>query len=182
MLSSRKLAELRKQLGISVERLAGSIVRAGLKQGDAKAAVANWERGLFRPMPSRQDVENLAGALRAEVQDLTVWTACHRFAPMTPRKVRLVADLIRGRAVQDALDILKFTNKRAAVLFDKVLRSAVANADEQEADVERLYVAEARVDEGGVRRGTRRWRPKDRGRAVPWTRLASHIYVSVDLE
>ena len=93
-----------------------------------------------------------------------------------------MADLIRGRSVQDALDLLKFANKRAAVMIDKVLRSAIANADEQEADIERLFVSEARVDEGGVRMGTRRWRPKDRGRAVPWTRLASHIYISVDME
>ena len=101
---------------------------------------------------------------------------------MAPRKVRLVVDLIRGRNVQDALDVLKFANKRAAVYVDKVLRSAIASADEQEADVQRLFVAEARVDEGGVRRGTRRWRPKDRGRAVPFTRLASHIHISVDLD
>ena len=113
-----------------------------------------------------------------------LWFGMHAtvFAPMAPRKVRLVADLIRGRAAQDALDVLKFCNKRAAVLVDKVVRSAIANADEAEADVERLYISDATVDEGGIRRGTRRWRPQGPWRAVSWTRLASHIHVSVDIE
>ncbi|MCP4712185.1 MAG: 50S ribosomal protein L22 [Planctomycetes bacterium] len=110
------------------------------------------------------------------------WSASHRYAPIAPRKVKLVVDLIRGRTVQDALDLLKFANKRAAVFVDKVLRSAIANADEQEADIERLYVSQARVDYAGVRLNTRRWRPKDRGRAVSWCRKASHIHIAIDME
>jgi large subunit ribosomal protein L22 len=123
----------------------------------------------------------LARVLGLTRTDLEVWPARHSYAPMAPRKVRLVTDMIRGYMIHDALDMLKFTNKRAAGMVEKVLRSAIANADEQEADIERLYVSEARVDEGGVRSGTRRWRPKDRGRAMPWTRLASHIYVCLDV-
>ena len=73
-------------------------------------------------------------------------------------------DLIRGQHVNDAQDILRFTPKRASELIDKVLRSAIANANEEEADVRALYVAEARVDDGPY---MRRWRPKDRGRAHP---------------
>ena len=90
--------------------------------------------------------------------------------------------LIAGRSVQDALDILKFTRKRAAEIISKVLESAIANADEQEADVERLYVCEARVDEAGRRIGTKRWIAKDRGRAHPIRKQASHIYVAVTEE
>ena len=174
---------------MSVSELAEAMVQAGLtgeqklkRIKERKSTISNWERGLFRPTPKSEDVDSLASALMVERQDLLTWSACHKFAPIAPRKVRLVADLIRGRTVQDALDVLKFANKRAAVFMDKVLRSAIASADEQEADVENLYVVEARVDEGGVRRGTKRWRPKDRGRAVPFTRLASHIHVSVDIE
>ena len=167
---------------MSVSELAAAIARPGLDAGKAKAAIENWQRGLVCPQPSSEDVGALAKALRVDRNDLVVWTAKHRFAPIAPRKVRLVTDLIRGRTAQDALDLLKFTNKRAAVFVDKVLRSAIANADEQEADVESLYVCEARVDEGGIRANTKRWRPKDRGRAVPFTRLASHIHVTVDTE
>ena len=98
---------------------------------------------------------------------------------MSPRKVRLVTQLIAGRGVQDALDLLKFTNKRAAETVRKVLQSAVASADEQEADVDNLIVSEVRVDGAGRRIGTKAWRPKDRGRAHPIRKEASHIYVTV---
>ncbi len=182
MLSSYKLKKCRKDAGVAVKDLAAKIVRPGLDEKKASSAIHNWERGLMRPRAVRQDVDKLAGALNVEANDLTNWTATHKYAPIAPRKARLVVDLIRGRSVQDALDVLKFANKRAAVMVSKVLQSAIASADEQEADVEELYVSEARVDEGGVRHGTRRWRPKDRGRAVSFTRLASHIIVSVDME
>ena len=98
---------------------------------------------------------------------------------MSPRKVRLVTQLINGRHVQDALDVLTFTHKRAAAAIKKVLQSAIANADEQEADVENLYVSEARVDQAGRRIGTKAWHPKDRGRAHPIRKEASHIHVTV---
>jgi large subunit ribosomal protein L22 len=77
------------------------------------------------------------------------------------------------------MDILKFTRKRSATMIEKVLKSAVANADEQQADVDSLYVSQARVDEAGVRIGTKRWIPKDRGRAHPIRKKACHIYVTV---
>lgn len=106
-----------------------------------------------------------------------VWTASHRFARIGPRKVRLVADLIRGQQVNEAMEILRFASKRASVFVDKVLRSAVANADEQEGNVERLYVLDAHVDAGPT---FRRWRPKDRGRAHPIDKGTSHIVVTVE--
>ncbi len=106
-----------------------------------------------------------------------MWTSIHRYARISPRKARLVTGLIAGRHVDDALAILKFTEKRASVLVDKVVRAAIADADEQEADVRRLYVHEARVDEGPT---IKRWRPKDRGRAHPILKRTSHIVVSVD--
>jgi large subunit ribosomal protein L22 len=103
--------------------------------------------------------------------------AVHRFARISPRKARLVIDLIRGRHVNEAQDILRFTNKKASPLIDKVLRSAMANANEQEADVRSLFVAEARVDQGPY---MRRWRPKDRGRAHQILKRMSHIIVEVE--
>ena len=62
------------------------------------------------------------------------WTAKHRYARIAPRKVRLVADMIRDRDVRDALDILAFSTKRAARMVEKVLLSAIANAEHILAD------------------------------------------------
>jgi large subunit ribosomal protein L22 len=95
------------------------------------------------------------------------------------RKARLVADLIRGRHVNEALDILTFTKKRASGMVSKVLRSAIANADEQEADVNALYVRDVRIDEGPRHK---RWRPWHRGRIQPYMHRTSHIVVSVEQE
>ena len=182
MLNDRKLREACEGSGVTIDALAAAITRTGLDHSQASTAIKNWKKGLMRPQPSRADIDGLARALGVGREDIVVWTASHKYAPMAPRKLRLVAGLVRGRRLQDALDVLKFTNKRAARMFEKVLRSALANADEQEADVEKLYVAHAAVDEAGVRQGTRRWRPKDRGRAVSFTRLASHIRVALDME
>lgn len=104
------------------------------------------------------------------------WMATHRYARIAPRKVRLIADMIRGLDVQDALNVLKFTPNRAAPMISKVLTSAVANANEGEADVEVLVVQEIRVDEGPT---MKRFRPKDRGRAHSILKRSSHITVAV---
>jgi large subunit ribosomal protein L22 len=182
MLSAEKLNKVMKESDVAFEQVAAKLIRTGLNVKQAGSAIRNWRKGLLKPKPTSADIDNLAAAFGVERYELEVWHASHQFAPIAPRKARLVVDLIRGRSVQDAMDVLKFANKRAAVMVDKVLRSAVASADSQEVDVEGLYVSEARVDGGGVRRGTRRWRPKDRGRAVSFTRLASHIHISVGVE
>jgi len=105
------------------------------------------------------------------------WTATHRFARISDRKARLVADLIRGRRCDEAVELLKYTHKRAARMVDKVLKSAMSNANEQEATMTKLYIAEARVDPGPA---IKRWQPKDRGRAHPILKRTSHIFVVVD--
>ncbi len=104
------------------------------------------------------------------------WTAKHRYARISPRKVRLVTSLIANRRTGEALDILHFTQKRASVFVLKTLKSAMANADEQEADMGRLVIREARVDAGPV---IKRWHPKDRGRAHPINKRTSHIVITV---
>lgn len=188
MLNGNKLKFCREKAGMAIDELARvlmSSVTQELKAVEFKrclANVKNWEKGLYKPAPKSEDVRKLATALGVNVEDLSVWKASHQYCPMAPRKVRLVADMIRDRNVQDALDLLKFTNKRAAVYVRQVLQSAIANADEQDVDITNLYVSESRVDGAGIRRGTRRWRPKDRGRAVSFTRLASHVHISVDLD
>ena len=107
------------------------------------------------------------------------WQAKHRFARISARKARLITQMILGRDVQDALNVLKFMPHRAAGMVAKVLTSAIANADEQEAHVDRLVVVEARVDVGPT---TKRFRPKDRGRALPILKRTSHLCVTVEEE
>ena len=179
MLSANKLTELCQQRQADIEQLAGQLVRGGLDRKKAAVAIRNWQKGLFKPIPRSEDIRRLAAALSAEVNDLVDWRSSYRFAPLSARKVRLVTQLIVGRSVQDAMDILKFTRKRAATMVNKVLKSAIADADEQQADMDSLYVSCARVEEAGVRIGTKRWIPKDRGRAHPIRKRACHIHVTV---
>jgi large subunit ribosomal protein L22 len=179
MLSGSKLKELRLDRKMSVSDMAGQIVRGGLDKEAAASAIKNWERGLYRPIPRTEDVEKLASALGVKACDVSEWRTVYKYAPVSARKVRLVSDLISGKPVQDALDILKFTRKRSAPIMDKLLRSAIANADEHEADVDRLVVNVARADGAGVRVGTKRFRAKDRGRAHSIRQEASHIHISV---
>jgi large subunit ribosomal protein L22 len=103
--------------------------------------------------------------------------ATHRFARIAPRKARLVADLIRGRRVDDAMLQLQFSKKRAAWYLRAVLKSAIANAEESDARVENLVVTESRVDEGPT---IKRFQPKDRGRAHPINKRTSHLVIVVD--
>jgi len=104
--------------------------------------------------------------------------AAHRYAPISARKARLVADLIRGRHVNDALRILRATPKRASYYIDRVLRSAMANADQSlEADMDRLRVDRIWVDEGPTRK---KWRPRARGRAVIVRSRSCHINLVLD--
>ena len=105
--------------------------------------------------------------------------ATHKFARITPRKARLVMDLVRGRDVDDAIAMLKFSKQRVSGMIEKVIRSAVANANEQEtANIRNtLYVAKAWVDPGPV---IKRFQPKDRGKAYPINKRTSHLVVTVD--
>jgi large subunit ribosomal protein L22 len=105
------------------------------------------------------------------------WKAIHRFARISDRKARLVVELIRGRRCDEAVELLRFTHKRAARMVDRVLKSAMAIANEAEAGMNKLYISEARVDAGPI---IKRWRPKDRGRAHPICKRTSHIVITVD--
>lgn len=105
------------------------------------------------------------------------WKSSHRFARIAPRKVRLVVDLVRGMNAAEALDLLKFTNKRATVFVDKILRAAIASADEAAADTEKLFITDARVDQGPT---IKRGRAKDRGRYHVILKRTSHITLIVE--
>jgi large subunit ribosomal protein L22 len=101
-----------------------------------------------------------------------------RMMRTSPQKARLVVDLIRGKKAGDAITILRATNKRAAPMVEKVLRSAIANAENrnEQVDVDELFVVEAYVNEGPR---MKRIRPAPMGRAYRYQRRLAHIVVKV---
>ena len=101
-----------------------------------------------------------------------------RYVRISPQKARLVIDLIRGLKVDHALSVLRAANKRMAPVVEKVLRSAIANAENRfnDVDVDDLYVTEAYVNEGPR---MKRIRPAPMGRAYRYQRRTSHIVVKV---
>jgi large subunit ribosomal protein L22 len=100
-----------------------------------------------------------------------------KFVRLSPQKARLVADLVRGQKVGDAVNTLKFSNQRAAGIIKKVLESAIANAENNNgADVDELKVREIFVDEGPV---MKRISPRAKGRADRISKRTSHITIRV---
>jgi large subunit ribosomal protein L22 len=108
--------------------------------------------------------------------------AMARHMRMSPQKARLVIDLIRGHRAEEALQILRFTKKRAAHDIEKVLRSAIANAERKaedagaSLDVDELYVSSCFVNEGAR---WKRLRPAPMGRAFRYQKRTAHIVVAV---
>lgn len=103
--------------------------------------------------------------------------AIARYIRISPLKVGFICNEIRGKQIDDALAILKFTPKKGAKVLEKVLNSAVANAENNfNMDRDRLYVSEAFANDGPH---MKRWRPKARGMAYPILKRSSHIGVSV---
>lgn len=118
--------------------------------------------------------------------------AVHRYAKISPQKARLVMDRIRGLPVSDALDQLRHMTQRAGFLTDKLLKSAIANADraiedelirnsrgeiladQPEVDIDDLYVHTALGDDGPR---LKRWRPRARGAAYPYRKYYAHLTI-----
>ena len=94
----------------------------------------------------------------------------------SPRKVRLIADLVRGKNVAQALDTLKFVNKRASEPFSKLIRSAEANAKSHGVDTKSLVITKVTVDKGTV---FKRFMPRARGSAARINKRNSHITVEL---
>lgn len=102
-----------------------------------------------------------------------------KYVQVSPQKARLVIDLIRGKNVGEAINVLRFTKKGVTRTVEKVLRSAIANAEQKSetVDVDRLVVSKAFVNEGPR---TKRIRPAPMGRAYRYQRRMSHITVVVE--
>lgn len=99
---------------------------------------------------------------------------------ISPRKVSVVADLVRGRKVEDAITILEHTPRRSALAVKKVIESARSNADHNHnIRPESLVIKTITVNSGP---STKRYRPASHGRALPFLRRSSHIFVEVDGE
>ncbi len=104
--------------------------------------------------------------------------AVSRHIRISPQKARLVADMIRGKKVGEALMILDFAPKKAARMMTKTLKSVIANAENtQRVDVDHLYVSKIMVDAGAT---LKRFLPRAHGRATPLLKRTSHITIVVD--
>lgn len=97
-----------------------------------------------------------------------------KYVRTAPRKMRLIGDMIRGKKVEDATNLLRFTPKRAARLVEKVLKTAVANAENSDMDTDNLFVSTVYVDQGPT---LKRWRARAMGRAVMIRKKTSHITI-----
>jgi len=99
--------------------------------------------------------------------------AIGKYVGVSPRKVRLVAETVRGKPVKQALALLKFTPNKGAIYVRQVIASAAANAENNHAlDVDSLYVSRIFVDEGPTQK---RFRPRAHGRVSPLLKRSSHV-------
>lgn len=106
------------------------------------------------------------------------WVSTLKHARISPRKARLVADLVRGMQVEAALGLLKFTPKKAAGIIKKVVESALDSASKSAGvDEDRLFISRITVDEGPT---AKRWRPRAMGRATRIRKRSSHICVALE--
>jgi len=106
------------------------------------------------------------------------YQAVHRFARISPRKVRLIADMIRGKFADEALTVLRYQPQRGARMLEKLLKSALANAEDRRApNLNHLTVADVRVDQGPM---FKRMQPKARGMASIIKKRMAHIHIVLE--
>ena len=106
------------------------------------------------------------------------YKASHRFARISPRKVRLMADIVRGKLADEALELLRFQSQRGARMLEKVIQSAMANAEDRRApNLGSLMLVDVRVDPGPM---IKRMMPRARGMSSVIKRRMSHIRVTLE--
>jgi large subunit ribosomal protein L22 len=106
------------------------------------------------------------------------WVSTLKHARIAARKARLVADLVRGKPVEEALGLLQFTPKKAAGMIRKVIQSALDSASKSSGvDEDRLFVSRITIDEGPI---AKRWTPRAMGRATRIRKRTSHISVALE--
>lgn len=114
------------------------------------------------------------------IRELGGFIAKHRYARISSRKARLVADVIRGRNANDALEILELMPQRGSAFFAKIVASAIANASQDESvDTNSLIIVDCRADDGPMLNNRLRYRPGPQGRAMPYAKKTAHLTVIV---
>lgn len=179
-INSERFKRVVEGSGVSVSDLAAQMPEVGGNEKKLKLAerkIRNWMRGSSHPHPRVSEMNALAGALGVPASRFCRWTSRYRWARSSERKSRLIVDQIRGMGIEEATTVLRFSPRRGAVMVNKALQAAIADAEGFDADLNRLVVSEARADEGAI---IKRFRPKDRGRAHPIQKRTSHIVVSVE--
>lgn len=172
-----RLKKIAAEKGLSVETLAAAVQRTGLRGDNAVRAVKNWMVGRDHPRCKSADITKLAETLGVEAARIAKFTCILRYHRGSPRKAKLLTDLIKGKDVDTATNLLVFTTKRAAVDVKKALSAAIADAEQVNADVTALVVSESRVDDAPR---MKRFQQKDRGRAHQILKRMTHITIALE--
>lgn len=170
----KKMADTKR---VGIDALAQAVERTGLTGARAESAIGNWMRGSDHPRCKREDIVALATALGCSVADIASFTCIFRFHRGSPRKAKLLVDLIRGKKVEAAINLLTFTTKRAAVDIKQALTAALTEAQLAEADLGSLVITQSTV---GDAPRMKRFQPKDRGRAHPIIKRMTHITIGLE--
>lgn len=177
-INSKKLTSAMKAKGVDVASLAGAITEPGFSAADAQSALGNWMNGSDHPRCKAPMARKIAQILGVRVADICKFTSQFKNHRGSPRKAKLLIDLIRGKSVVDAENQLTFTTKRAALDIKRCLKAATIDAEQHgEVNYDKLFVTEATVDQSTV---MKRFQPKDRGRAHAIQKFFSHITISVE--
>ncbi len=176
-LLGEKVKTLAEANGVTRQDLARAIERTGLKGDRALSAINNWIGGKDHPRARAEDIRRVAQTIGCEPKDIARFVSKVRFHRGSEQKAKLLTDLVRGKSYLEAENLLRFNSKRAAVNVRKALNAAKADAEQQQADVEKLVVAESSIDRA---MHIKRFKAKDRGRAHQILKRTSHITVGVE--
>jgi len=176
-INGTKLKKMAADKGVTVDQLAQAVERTGLAGDRAVSAVNNWMAGRDHPRCKREDIAALAAAVGGSVGDIARFECILKYHRGSPRKAKLLVDLIRGKKYDTALNLLTFTTRRAAVDIKKALNAALADAQQAEANIDSLVVAHSTVCDAPR---LKRFQPKDRGRAHPILKRMAHITIGLE--
>jgi large subunit ribosomal protein L22 len=176
-INPKKLASAMAQKGVDASQLAAAMAEPGISAKDLESAINNWVGGRDHPRCKATTIRRIAQILGVRIADITKFTCQFRNHRGSPRKAKLLIDLIRGKSVVDAENQLSFTTKRAALDIKRALKAASIDAEQHgEVNYDKLFVSEAMVDQGTV---MKRFQPKDRGRAHRILKRMSHIKIAL---
>jgi large subunit ribosomal protein L22 len=176
-INGKQLIKLAAEKNVSIDQLGQAVARVGLPASRAASAVRNWMGDRDHPRCKASDIARLADVLGVSPSRLARFECIFKYHRGSPRKVKLLVDLIRGKDFDTARNLLTFTTKRAAVDVSKALMGAYADAEQANADLGALVVSVSRVDDGPR---LKRFQQKDRGRAHRILKRMSHITVAVE--